>query len=113
MSKTGLISHIKEKHGQEVCHKFLLNECERSSTDCIFSHQEPRTEGFPSLHTTGPVVWSQLVGHSPQTPAPALPNMSQQIQSQMANLESQVIIAFKQIMPQMITHIMEAMRIQQ
>ena len=31
-------NHIKAKHGKEVCHRFLRNECSRSSENCIFSH---------------------------------------------------------------------------
>ena len=32
-------SHKKNSNSNTVCHKFLQNECERSSEDCLFSHQ--------------------------------------------------------------------------
>ena len=38
MSKTDIMNHIKAQHGKEVCHRFLRNECSRSSENCIFSH---------------------------------------------------------------------------
>ena len=72
-SKRDLINHIKEKHGNIVCYKFLQNKC--TVRRCFFKHiiqsapnvvktpeapPAPTDQDFPSLPTTRPVVWSQV-----------------------------------------------------
>ena len=49
-SKTNIINHIKTIHGSEICHKFLQNECSRSSKECIFSHKAQLQESPQQNH---------------------------------------------------------------
>ena len=112
-SKTEIISHIKEKHSNEVCHKFLSNQCDRSSEDCIFSHRatqnmslnpenpiQPQTEDF---HQAPPL----------QSPALGRPNMSEHIQIKQQANGSQTIQAFQasliQMIPQIIAQVVTAL----
>ena len=78
-SKRDSIKHIKEEHGNTVCYKFLQNKC--TVRRCFFKHiiqsapivgktpetpPAPTDQDFPSLPTTGPVVWSQVAAKDTQ-----------------------------------------------
>ena len=76
-SKSEMINHIKEKHGNTICHKYLRNEC--TVRRCFYRHDiqnAPNLErtqetsfttaqDFPSLPTTRPVVSSQVSAQNP------------------------------------------------
>ena len=65
---TEVMKHIKEKHGNIICHKFMRGQC--TYTKCLFSHPgkdayfvsqaTPTAQDFPNtLPTTSPVVGVQ------------------------------------------------------
>ena len=96
ISKREMLSHIRERHGNTLCHRYLRNEC--TVRRCLFSHRSstatnvvirplearapaPPSQDFPNLHATRPVMWSQVVAQSPQIQAQGLPNMSGHVQN--------------------------------
>ena len=88
-SKSDLLRHIEEKHGHEICHRYLQNKC--TVRRCLFRHIMPNAPNvhrisqggvtqvstqanFCSLPTAGPVVWSQAVAQGSKIPV--MPRMS-------------------------------------
>ena len=76
-SKTDLINHIKDNHGNEICHKFLSNQCGRSSAKCIFKHQ---TKDTSQQHQRG---FQQGPNPPLHSPAAGMLNMSEHIQNKL------------------------------
>ena len=124
ISRKDMVSHIREEHGNTLCHRFLNNKC--LVRRCLFSHKissatnadimsqearapAPPPQDFPILHTTGPVMWSQAVAKSPQTQAKVLPKVSGNLRNQNPILEAQVKEAMKQLIPQLISQIVETL----
>ena len=79
LSKKDLINHIKKQHGNIVCHKFIQNQCDRSSEDCIFSHRPENVDKQTNIHQDFP-QGHPIPLHSPLT---NITNMSEHIQSQL------------------------------
>ena len=123
-TKRSLMKHIQDTHGNLICHRFQRNEC--TARRCFFRHvmiagnvdgaprpvapSAPTSADFPSLHTARPAVWSQVTGHYPEPPTPLLHNMSQEAHNQMKNLESQVMTALTNMLPQLMNPIMTSLR---
>ena len=89
-SRTNIMNHIKEIHGNILCHKFLLNKCTYFSR-CLYSHSgtpgqcvertparemvtpsAPLEEDFPSLPTSSPMVGAGARAQ-PRGPSPSHP----------------------------------------
>ena len=73
MSKKDILNHIKTTHGNESCHKFLLNKCDPGQ-NCVFSHETPKSpnhQNQPDFHQV----------HTTQLHSPWVPNMSEHIQN--------------------------------
>ena len=109
-SKTSLLNHIKVKHGHEICHRFLRNECDRSSDNCIFSHkykeshqnlQLNKMQDFPNPPT--------LPLHSPIV---GVPTMSEHLQNQQKPQNPQGIMNIMNMIPQIVSQVIEALTIQ-
>ena len=124
-TKRNLMKHIEDAHGDLICHRFQRNEC--TARKCFFKHvlmtagnvvgaprpvttPVPTPADFPSLHTVRPAVWRQVTGHYPEPPTPLLHNMSQEAHNQMKNLESQVMTALTNMLPQLMNQIMISLR---
>ena len=102
-SKTDIITHIKNSHGNTVCHKFLQNECERSSEECLFSHQ-------------GTPIPRQDFRHLPVNPlhSPILHNVSEQNRNQdQAQLPARLTTPTQehiiQMIPQIVSQVIVAL----
>ena len=70
--------HIVNIHGNDICHKFLQNNC--TARKCFFSHNvqnvgQPTSEDFPSLPTSRPVVGIQVESQVNQSTARVQPNL--------------------------------------
>ena len=102
--------------GKKICYKFLKNQCERSSEDCIYKHQTGQNvrtsltphQDFPSLPTTRPVVWSQVAAEGTQ--AQDLPHLLEGVQNKSKTLEAQVLQTLTQMMPQISQQLVTALR---
>lgn len=120
-SKRDLINHIKEEHGNTVCYKFLQNKC--TVRRCFFKHiiqsapnvgktseapPAPTYQDFPSLPTTGPVVWNQVAAKDTQPRD--LPHVLDGTQNKNKALEAQVLQTLTQMMPQITQQLMAALR---
>ena len=120
-SKRDLINHIKEKHGNTVCYKFLQNKC--TVRRCFFKHiiqsapnvgktseapPAPTYQDFPSLPTTGPVVWNQVAAKDTQPRD--LPHLLDGTQNKNKALEAQVLQTLTQMMPQITQQLMAALK---
>ena len=120
-SKRDMISHIKADHGNTVCYKFLQNKC--TVRRCFFKHiihSVPNVEkspeappalsdqDFPSLPTTGPVVWRQVAAEDTQ--ARVLPNLLDGTQNKNKALEAQVLQTLTIMMPQITQQLVAALR---
>ena len=87
-----------------MCHKFLVNKCDRSGEDCIFSH---KTNIHQDFHQVPPPPL-----HSPSI---GMPNMSIHIQNQQhkntqvkkASLENII-----ELIPQIVSQVIQAITIQ-
>ena len=109
-SKRELMNHIKDTHGNDICHRYLRNECRQKR--CFFSHnihtenthtRALGTQDFPSLPTIRPVVRSQEMAKTPQEQNLALHSLSYQDQNQIKDVTSQVIEAcMKEILPRLL-----------
>ena len=120
-SKRDLINHIKEKHGNIVCYKFLQNKC--TVRRCFFEHiiqsapnvaktpespPAPTDQDFPCLPTIRPVVWSQVAAEDTQ--AQDLPNLLKGTQNKNKTLEAQVFQTLTQMVPQITQQFAAALR---
>ena len=92
ISKTENITHIKAKHGHEICFKFQQNKCGRSSEECIFTHQTAKNASTSptSLIQEQQVFWEGPTSqaHSPRV---GMPTMSEHLQNQQRVQSAQVI----------------------
>ena len=134
-SKRDMMKHIEEIHGNDICHRFLNNECRVKR--CFFSHNihtatnvensgrnmtmlktaaplininetfVSNQEDFPSLPTTGSVV-------RPQVQTQQTPHMSQGCQmnqNQIRDITAHAIAEeMKKIMPQIIAQLKESLK---
>ena len=109
ISKTKLMKHIKDKHGNEVCHKFLENKCDFGSR-CLFRHtglpvQNVDLDSTPARHTmqdfpntlaTGPVVRTEGRPQN-QSLAPTWAQICQKDQNLIQTLTSQMMLMMNQM----------------
>ena len=118
ISKREMLSHIREKHGNTLCHRFLRNEC--TVRRCLFSHIRPRaanvetiflaagaqappSQDFPNLHATRPVMWSQVVANNPQPAALPTLQMKQLDLAQIREVTVQTIsVEIEKLLPQIL-----------
>ena len=108
LSKTENITHIKAKHGHEICFKFQQNECSRSSEECIFTHESAQNASAEQQ-----VFWESP---TPQPPSPGLrggmPTMSEHLQNQQKVQSTQVTKAlpvnFVEMIPQIVSQVLIA-----
>ena len=99
-----ILKHIKQKYGQEICHRYLHNEC--TAKRCLFTHRRPTNssgsiraqEGralvptstdFNSHPTAGPAVCSQEVSQGPK--APTVPRLSIEARNKIKNMTAHMI----------------------
>ena len=114
-SRTEMMRHIKNEHGNIICHRFLRNQCNFGS-QCLYSHSVPSAQNvqrnranshsdsthvptaqdFPDTLTSGPVVGAQG-GPQIQTPAQPLHHVSQDNQQSIQSLTSQMVIMMNQM----------------
>ena len=108
-SKTELMKHIKDMHGNEVCHKFLANKCDFASR-CLFRHTSSAVKNvdrvstparhtmqdFPNTLTTGPVVRPQGRPQN-QSLVPTWSQICQQDQNSIQTLTSQMMLMMNQM----------------
>ena len=123
-SKTDIIKHIKAKHGNEICHNFLLKRCEFQN--CMFSHSStnaqcveiiseremetpsaPTESDFFNPSTIGPVVRAEERAQ-PQTPqGEGLSSQQQEMIRQVT--VRQITMHIEKMLPQILANITEAM----
>ena len=113
-SKTDLIKHIKEQHGNIVCHKFIQNKCERSSEECIFSHCTKDFKRQAPLNIQQDFPQSSPIPlHSPHI---KVSNMSTKIQSQLQLQSPQVKGPYQvdvmNMIPQIVAQVVAALTMQ-
>ena len=111
-TKTLLMSHVKELHGNIPCTNFQKSECRFSSNSCIFSHrmgtQEPGTsESLATAVTSRPAPQQQdfrqaVLGHKP----PDHSEMKQKLLSVFAMM-------LEQMPPQALPQILNQLQLQQ
>jgi hypothetical protein len=108
-SKRDIRNHIMEKHSDVICYKFLTNSC--NVRRCFFKHirtsapnvERTTEQDFPNLHTIRPVVRSQEVAQ-PQILHPPMPNMSLQVQENIAQITAQAVAQeMNNLMPKLLT----------
>ena len=118
-SKTDMIKHIKAKHGNEICHNFLLKRCEFQT--CMFSHRSdntpsvvriseremvtpsaPTESDFVDLPTTGPVVRTEERAHPVTPQVEGLQDIIRQVTVQ------QISMHLEQMLPQLIAQISQS-----
>ena len=101
-SKTEMMKHVKETHGNIICKKFLQNECNFGSR-CLFKHTSgiaqnvenntvqgrAQTQDFQNTLTMRPVVGTQGRSH--------LQQMSTEDQQLIQTLNSQMIFMMNQM----------------
>ena len=104
MSKTDIIHHIKQKHGKEICHRFLLNECSRSSTDCLFSHQVIEGDNLPNqdFQVGPPTILHSPIGGK-QTMAEHIQNQRRLQKPHGVTLPMNIMNMIPQIVTQVVT----------
>ena len=111
LSKTDLINHIKKQHDNIVCHKFIQNQCERSSDDCIFSHCPEDVEKHINIQQDFP-QGHPIPLHSPIT---KVHNMSEHIQSKSQLQNPQVKgphqVHFMNMIPQIVAQVVAALTV--
>ena len=111
-SKTDLINHIKTQHGMVICHKFLKNECSRTSDECIFSHKT-----MPNRTKSSPPLQQQVFRERPtaqaQRPVVGMQTMSEHIQIQQQlnrpQMGSQPQIDIMNMIPQIVAQVVAAL----
>ena len=119
-----MMNHVKEAHGETVCHRFLLNKCTYNNR-CLFSHIVPQSqrmektpekeiltptapteEGFLNLPTSGPVEGAGDRAQ-PHMVAPKLHQMSREYLEIIRQSTTQAILKYvQQILPQITNQIM-------
>ena len=125
-SKRYMMNHVKEKHGHEICHKFIEGKC--SYSRCLFSHKvtnvitvenvskiveqrskysntAPTETDFVNLPTTGPVGTKEMARSQAPAP-PALQGRPQEVEAQEKNMITKVI---EMLIPQIVTQVSEAL----
>ena len=117
-SKTEMMNHVKEKHGDIICHRFLKNQCPHNNR-CLFSHnvQSAKTVIIDSGGSQAPVTpipTAQDFRHPLTAMGPAVGREEraktnfQQVQ-QMSLLNQQQILS---VTTQVISQLMPAIMIQ-
>ena len=107
-SKTDIINHIKDIHGNEVCHIFLSNQCSRSSAQCIYKHHTKDT--LPKSQQK--VFWQ---GPNPplHSPPVGMLNMSEHIQNQFQvqtpHVPNPLPVNILQMIPQLVSQVLIAL----
>ena len=110
-SKTDLINHIKSVHGNTICHKFQENKCDRSSTECIFSHKST------TQRVSSPTIQQDFHNNPPpplHSPARGMGNMSSHIQNQQQKKKTQTIspVNIMDMIPQIVSQVIQALTVQ-
>ena len=105
------MNHVKEKHGHEICQKFI--ECKCSYSRCLFPHKvtdvitvenvsriieqrsiksntTPSESDFVNLPTTGPVGTKEVARSQAPAP-PALQGRPHEVEAQEKDMITQVI----------------------
>ena len=104
-SKTNIINHIKDAHGNEICHKSVSNQCSRSREQCLYKH--PIQETTPRSQKQG--FWPGLNPplHSPTV---GMLNMSENIQNKLQVQKPQVIkplqVNILEMIPQIVAQVL-------
>ena len=124
-SKSDLLRHIEEKHGHEICHRYLQNKC--TVRRCLFRHIMPNAPNvhrisqggvtqvstqanFRSLPTAGPVVWSQAVARGSEIPV--MPRVSIEVQDEFKKTTAHIIESqLKEILPQFLAAVTAALNL--
>ena len=120
-SKTDIMRHIRAKHGDEICHNFILNRCEYQS--CMFSHNTssapsvekipervmvtpsaPLEANFGNLSTIGPVVGTE------ERAQPHMEGLSPQQQEMIKQVAvKQITMYMEQMLPQILAQITDSL----
>ena len=94
-SSDDMYKHRKKEHKQEICKKFLKNECDRDKSDCWFSHakfvkKSPRPQVDTTLKSTTNNTSPPTKGFWKAIPSPVPPTTKIETDQLMTMIEEKV-----------------------